>query len=78
MTALQMAIELKNLEIVDLILTYANNLLVDLVSQTHGSALHVACAKGDLKVVQKLVFRGSDIFLRHPRTGKTPKETADN
>lgn len=78
MSALHMAVQMKKLEMVDLILMSSSQVDIDLFSETHGTPLIVASKVGDLKIAQRLIIRGAKIDLKDPILNKTAKELTEN
>ena len=78
MSILHMAIATERMDIVDLILQKAQNVQIDILSQTHGTPLHVACRSGHIKMVQKLVLNGANIYQSEPKKNLLPKQVTFN
>ena len=66
MSALHMAVQMRKLEMVDLILMSSSQVDIDLFSETHGTPLIVASKVGDLKIAQRLIIRGAKIDIKDP------------
>ena len=73
-----MAVQMRKLEMVDLILMSSSLVDIDLFSETHGTPLIVASKVGDLKIAQRLIIRGAKIDLKDPILNKTAKELTEN
>ena len=48
------------------------------MSLTHGAPIHVACRSGNIKIVQKLVMNGANIYVKEPKKNQLPKEVTFN
>ena len=73
-----MAIAKERMDIIDLILQKASNVQIDVLSQTHGTPLHIACRSGNIKIVQKLVMNGANIYHPEPKKNLLPKQVTFN
>ncbi|KAL4435092.1 hypothetical protein ABPG74_003585 [Tetrahymena malaccensis] len=74
-TPLQLAVFKNNLKVVK-VLTDSDDLIIDQLTQ-RGTALHLASAKGFIKIVQYLVLdKNANPELKHPTEAKSPFDVA--
>jgi ankyrin repeat protein len=69
MSILHMAIAKERLDLLDLILVHANGIDINVMSPTHGTPLHVASRTGNIKIVQRLVVSGANIYIAEAKNG---------
>lgn len=71
-----MAVSLKASEVIELLLT-CERTDIDLISPIHGTALHVACMGGSVKIVQQLLLNNADFNVKNDKL-KVAKEVTKN
>ena len=77
MGVLHSAVLLERNDMVELLLM-GEQTDINLMSELHGTPLHLAAKIGNLKIVQQLLMNGADITIKSMKNGKLAKDNTDS
>ena len=77
MGVLHSAVLLERNDMVELLLM-GEKTDINLMSELHGTPLHLAAKSGNLKIVQQLLMNGADITIKSMKNVKLAKDSTDS